>query len=304
MKRPTAMVCIGLFVAGAAGCSSAPSSSVAAAPAFAPVKPVAAVQPAPQPLPPRDPYLIATGPVTEEQQLDVVALRAGAITSLSADIDTRVQRNQILARLDDRELQDDRAAAEHKYQSLQSDLKNWQAEVQMRSADLKRAEQMREAGINTPEDLEHVRYNLTATQFEVERQREEMLAADAAVKSLDQELEKTHITAPFSGIVSQRFVRDGEYVAVGQKLFHLVGSSPLEVRFTIPGQQAGIVHRGQTVTISPTPDFAEPLTAVIRSISPVIDPGSGMLEVIAVLDHPSGKIMPGMIATVRVPLPR
>lgn len=298
MNRLTAIACTALLAIGAAGCSSTPSSTVAAAP----VKPLT-TQPAVRPSPPQSlPYVLATGPVTEEQQLDIVALRAGEITTLSADVDSQVQRNQMLARLDDRQLQDDRAAAEHKYQSLQSDLKNWQAEVDMRTVDLKRAEEMRQAGINTPEEYEHTRYNLTATKFEVERQREEMLAAEAAVKSLDEELGKTRIAAPFSGIVSQRFVRDGQYVTVGEKLFHLVGNSPMEVRFTIPGQQAGIIHRGQSVAVSPSPDFDNPVAATVRSVSPVIDPGSGMIEVTAVLAHRSERIMPGMIANVRIPL--
>jgi RND family efflux transporter MFP subunit len=293
------------------GCSPPPPSSVAAAPASTPQptsqpagQPAQPPQPAPQPPPPPSDFLTATGPITQEQQLDVVALRPGEIVSLDVDVDSSVQKNQALARIDDRELLDDRSAAEHKYQSLQSDLKNWQAEVQMRTVDLKRAQQMREAGINTQEEYEHTRYNLTATQYEVDRQREDALAADAAVKSLDQELAKTRIIAPFTGTISQRFVRAGQYVTAGEKLFHLVGHSPLEIRFTVPGQQVAAVRRGQSVAVSVSPDFAQPVPAVVRSVSPVIDPGSGMVEVTAVLSHPSANILPGMIASVRIPRPQ
>ncbi|MGB7354357.1 MAG: efflux RND transporter periplasmic adaptor subunit [Acidobacteriaceae bacterium] len=245
--------------------------------------------------------IVTTGPVTMEQQIDVVALRAGVVTSLTADVDSPVSQGQLLAQLDDRQVTADRDAARYKVQSLDSDLKNWQAEVDVRKTDLQRAEAMRQAGINTQEALDHARYDLTATQFEVDRQRGEMEAAQATLQSLQLELQKTRITAPFGGVVSQRYVRLGQYVNIGDRLFQITGNSPMEVRFTLPERDIPLMRRGERVIVSPTADFRETAAASVTHLSPVVDPGSGTIEVTAVLARRVPGLLPGMVANIRIP---
>lgn len=304
LKGIFAVMLAGLATMAAAGCSdgSAPGSgaTVAAASSPAPATSQNELQPAAQHAV-QQAYLIVTGPVTVEQQLDIVALRNGVLTVLNADVDTTVRSGQLLAQLDDRQLAADRSVAEFKAQSLAADLKNWESEVDVRQTDLKRAEEMRKDGINTQEALDHTRYDLTATQYEVERQRGEMQSAQAAVKSLDLELEKTKIAAPFDGVVSQRYVRQGEYVHVGDRLFQVTGNSPLEIRFTLPARDGTALQRGDEVSVSATPDFRGAAPATVTHISPVVDPGSGTIEVTAVLSRKIPGILPGIVASVRVP---
>lgn len=302
MSRLFAIISVCFFAAAVAGCASSrqPAASAAVVTASAAARPVAeAVNHPGTAAAPGD--LVVTGPVTMEQQLDVVAQRPGVISSLDADVDTDVRSGQLLARLDDRQLADDRSAAEYKAKSLEADLKNWEAEVEVRQADLRRAEELRKDGINTQEALDHAKYDLTATQYEVERQRGEMESAQAALRALDMEMEKTRIVAPFDGEVSQRYVRKGQYLHIGDRLFQVTGNSPLEVRFTLPAREGAVLRRGSLVTVSATPDFQVTAPAAVTHLSPVVDPGSGTIEVTAVLSRKMPGLLPGMVATVRVP---
>jgi RND family efflux transporter MFP subunit len=280
------------------GCTS--NSAQVSAAAMPAASPVHAATPKPDKVVPPPEWIVVSGPVTVEQQLDVVALRSGVIVALSADVDSVVQKNQLLGRLDGRQLEADRSAAQYKAQSLDSDLKNWESELHVREADMRRAEAMRKEGINTQEAYDHSRYDLTASQYEVERQRDEMLGAEANLKSLDLELEKTKLIAPFNGIVSQRYVRLGQYVTIGDKLFRVIGRSPLEVRFTLPGTDLALLKRGDLVTVSTTPDFQQITTAAVTHISPVVDPGSGTVEVTALLKQKLPGLQPGTIASIRI----
>jgi RND family efflux transporter MFP subunit len=301
MRHGTATLGALSLLLAALGCSGGNGGSGEPTVAAATATPTTAPKPARQPDDARANDLVTTGPVTMEQQIDVVALRAGVVTSLTADVDSTIGKGQMLAQLDDRQVTADRDAARFKMQSLESDLKNWQAEVDVRKTDLRRAEAMRQAGINTQEALDHVRYDLTATQYEVDRQRGEMQAAQATLQSLDLELQKTRITAPFGGVVSQRYVRLGQYVNVGDRLFQITGNSPMEVRFTLPERDIPLVHRGERVMVSPTPDFREAAAASVTHLSPVVDPGSGTIEVTAVLAKRIPGLLPGMVASIRIP---
>lgn len=299
MGRTKATMAATVVIAMGLGCSSGGTNTGTVA---------AAVQPPPAPVelpkelapaPVRD-AIVTSGPVIVEQQLDIVALRTGVIASLDADVGSNVHKGEILARLDDRQIAADRSAAAYKAQSLESDLKNWQSELDIRKTDLQRAEAMRQAGINTQEALDHARYDLQATEYEVERQRSEMKSAQATLQSLDLELEKAHIAAPFGGVVSQRYVRLGQYVVSGDKLFQITGNSPLEIRFTLPEKDVTVLKRGDLVTVSPAPDFRITSTASVTHLSPVVDPGSGTIEVTAVLSRKVPGLLPGMVASVRV----
>jgi membrane fusion protein, multidrug efflux system len=244
--------------------------------------------------------LVVSGPITLEQQLDIVALRSGVIVALPVDVDTVVQKGQLMAGLDARQLEADRNTAKYKVESLEADLKNWQSELQVRETDMRRAEAMHKEGITTQEAYDHSRYEVAASQFEVERQRGEMLSAKANLQSIDLELEKTKFVAPFKGVVAQRYVRLGQYVTTGDKLFRVMGASPLEVRFTLPGAEAVLLKRGDLVSVSATPEFQQTTDATVTHVSPVVDPGSGTIEVTAVLKSRLPGLIPGTVASVRI----
>jgi RND family efflux transporter MFP subunit len=297
MRRRSAAIAGAIGILFSVGCSSGHGPRTVAAAS----KPATVEVPKPPVTEAAGPGpIVTTGPVMVEEQIDLVALRAGIVAGLEADVGSTVRQGQILARLDDRQIAADRDAAEYKVHSLESDLKNWQAEVNVRKTDLQRAEAMRQAGINTQEALDHVRYDLQATEFEVERQNNELRSAQSTLQSRELELEKTRIGAPFNGVVSQRYVRLGQYVNVGDKLFQVTGNSPMEVRFTLPERDISALRRGALVTVSSAPDFAESTTATVTHVSPVVDPGSGTIEVTAKLTHNIAGLVPGMVASVRV----
>src|SRR5271165_2337828 len=281
---------------GTLGCSSAPPSTVAASsnsPVDKPPPPKVAATSEPE-------VFVAMGPIVVEQQLDVTALRDGVVTELMVDVDSPVKKGQLLARLDDRQLIVEREAAEHKLRSIEADVKNWESEVQVRQVDLQRSEAMLKDGIVTQQQVDHDRYNLNATQYEVDRERENALNARSNLQGIALELEKTRVSAPFSGIVARRYVRQGQRVSSGEKLFWVTAVEPLQVRFTLPEQYSRGMKLGDQLALTPTASPGDATSAKVIHISPVVDPASGTVEVIALLIKRSG-FRPGMTASIRVP---
>jgi len=278
------------------GCnSSAPPAG--AAPANSAVDPPPASK-APPVAPPD--VFVAIGPIVVEQQLDVVSLRDGVVSELGVDVNSAVKKGQLLARLDDRQLIAERDAIEHKLRSIEADVKNWEAELQVRQVDLQRSEDMLKAGIITRQQVDHDRYNVTATRFEVDRERENTLNAKSNLQSIELELEKTRITAPFDGVVARRYVRKGQRVSSGEKLFWVTAVEPLQVRFTLPEQYSRSLKVGDELNVAPVATPGTSASAKVIHVSPVVDPSSGTVEVIAVLARQS-VFRPGMTASIRVP---
>jgi RND family efflux transporter MFP subunit len=159
---------------------------------------------------------------------------------------------------------------------------------------------MMDAQLITKEQLEHARYKLVASQFEVQREKENARNAQATARSFELELEKTRIVAPFDGIVARRYVRLGQKVAKDDKLFWISGSGPMRVRFTLPEKYLGMVKKGDALTVTSAAAPEQKHSAVVTTISPVVDPASGTIEVQAQLAGASADLLPGMTVDVHL----
>jgi RND family efflux transporter MFP subunit len=285
----------GLIVLSA--CSDRATSSVAAAPA--PSKSPDPAQPDPKPDVVSE-ALTVSGPLIVEHQLDVLAQRDGIVTKLFSETGGRVRAGDLLAELDDRQLDADLQAARAKTRSTDADLKNWQAEARVLEADFSRAQKMYDAQLITREQWEHVKFKAEADQWDVQRVEQLLINYKEVEHSLELELEKTRIRAPFSGIVARRYVREGQQVAKGDRLFWVTAEAPLRMRFTLPEKYLGTLKRGQRLPLT-IPDFpSEAHTAKVVELSPVVDPTSGTFDGLVEVTGAVGRLHPGMSAILRI----
>lgn len=241
-----------------------------------------------------------TGPLVVDQQADVLAERDGRVVQVMVEIGDRVQKGQSLARLDSRELEASRDAAAAKVDSLKAQVREWQSEQEVDTADLHRADLMRADDIMDQEDWEHVKYKLQETVAEVARYKADESVAEFQLRALDVQLEQSRIFAPFAGVIGRRSVRLAQEVKKGDALFWLTAERPLHILFTIPEDNLRSFHTGTRLelTTSIYPQLRQ--DATVRRVSPVVDPASGSIEVIGDLDHPSPLLKPGMSMQVHL----
>jgi RND family efflux transporter MFP subunit len=283
------------------GCSQeppAPPAVLASSPSPSP-PPEPAARPV-QPAPVEAQSFTTTGPLVVEKQADVVTVRDGYITSVSAEIGDHVRRGQVLALLDDRALQAARAEKAARIDSLRAQVKTWQEEQKSNEADLRRADAMRAEKILDDEDWEHVQFKLSETKSQVARFQAETAAAEAELRAADVELSQSRIIAPFDGVVGRRLVHEAQAVKKGDALFWITAEGPLRVIFTVPESAMARFSRGAKLELT-TSDYPQlKQAAIVYRVSPVVDPASGSIEVIGSLEKPSPLLKPGMSMQVKL----
>ncbi len=140
--------------------------------------------------------------------------------------------------------------------------------------------------------------------MDIKRVTEMLNTAHDEERSLELELEKTKIAAPFDGLIARRYVREGQSISKGERLFWVTAERPLRLRFTLPEKFLGHLKAGQELPLT-SPDVPlEKYTVKIMEVSPVVDPSSGTIEILAELVGKAGNLRPGMTASVRVDYPR
>ena len=246
---------------------------------------------------------VASGPIIVENQVDVEAQRDGVVERVLAEPGTAVKKGQLLAALDDRQISAELEAARAKTRSTEADLRNWEAEAKVLDSDYARAEKMWEAKIIPQEQLDHAKYKAESDQWDVKRVSELLINAKQNEHSLELELEKTQITAPFNGMVARRYVRAGQTVARNDRLFWVTAIAPLQIRVTLPERFLGHIKSGTMIAVTPAEDLSSDrrYRARVIEVSPVVDPASDTIEIMAELSGDTSGLRPGMRANVHVP---
>ncbi len=239
--------------------------------------PVPAPAPAVKTAPPVeavDTGLVVSGPIIVEHQVDLTAQRDGVLAKIFFDAPARVKAGTMLAQLDDRQIAANLEAARAKSRSIAADLKNWQSEAEVLKADYVRAQRLWDLGLISQEQLQHAKYKAESDQWDIKRVEETLNTSHEEERSLELELEKTKITAPFDGLIARRYVREGQSVTKGDRLFWVTAEAPLLMRFTLPEKYFGHVRSVQQFEIT-SPDVpGEKHAARIREV----EPGNGSLE--------------------------
>ncbi len=296
MRSLIALLAVGA-VALAAGCGGTEPAASAVPGAAAP--PVAAAKTT-SPVDAADSSLVVTGPIIVEHQVEITAQRDGVLAKLFFDAPVRIKAGTVLARLDDQQISANLEAARAKSRGIAADLKNWQSEAQVLKADYGRQQNLWKLGLTSQEQLEHAKYKAESDQWDVERVQESLNTSHQEERSLELELEKTRIIAPFDGLIARRYAREGQSVAKGDRLFWVTAEAPLLMRFTLPEKYFGRVRASQQFEII-SPDVpTEKHAARVKQISPVIDPSSGTFEVLVELTGDRGGLRPGMTASLKV----
>ncbi|ADV61218.1 efflux transporter, RND family, MFP subunit [Isosphaera pallida ATCC 43644] len=265
------------------------------------------------------------GSLVGDEQAQIGARVAGRVESVTVDLGSRVATGDILAVLDQNEfalkvrlaqarVAQTRAALGLSEGQTRDDLAVDQVpSVRQEKALLDEAKALYDRSVTlaarnaiTPEEFRRFE-----AQYQVARARhaaainqvEELLAQyEGALADFDlarQEQADSIVRAPFDGIVAERFVAPGIYLAEGRPVVTLVRVDPLRYRAGVPERLAMNVALGQEVRI-----FLEgrdtPLIAQVTRISPSLDVLSRSLTIEADLPNPEGAYRAGLFAEAEI----
>lgn len=214
-----------------------------------------------------------TGVAWANQDVEVAAEESGVIREILADKGTTVRRGQALARIDGEVLEAQvaqaRAAAELAQQTWDRRKRLWE-EDQVGS------------------EIAYLEARFAAEQ------------TAAALRALEERLERTTVRAPFAGVLDQRMIEVGSMVSPGQALFRVVDLSPVKVVAGVPERYAPDVVPGTRagVYFDVLPD--ESFEAPIAYVGATVDPRNRTFPIELRMANPGRLIKPEMVANLEV----
>jgi RND family efflux transporter MFP subunit len=109
-------------------------------------------------------------------------------------------------------------------------------------------------------------------------------------------LNRTTIIAPFSGIVAERYMEEGEWAKVGDIMVRLVNTDLKEIQGRIQQRSAVFIKKGDAIEVT---DDQIKTMATVKALVPVGDAISRLYEIR--LDYQTPEWMAGYAVRIRVP---
>jgi RND family efflux transporter MFP subunit len=217
-------------------------------------------------------YISATANLVAEDQVKVLSEAEGRVQRLLVEEGDEVSKGQVLAIL----VQDEARIARSKIEHKASNAK----------AALERAEGTRQQGLISAEA-----YDKLKMEYEV---------ASQEVAEAEWELAKTVIRAPFSAVVTERFITLGQHLHPGDELFTVADYNPLVARIYLPERDVIELEEGREVRIAlaAKPDLS--FTGRIRQIAPVVDTATGTVKVTIEAVQPPASVRPGAFVSIGI----
>lgn len=213
-----------------------------------------------------------TAPIEAFAEADVIAKVEGEVREILFEEGNEVKEGQVLARLDG-----DR---------LRLELNEARARLQKMRSDFERNEELREKSLISEGEFEKLRYDLEA------------LEASYNLASL--ELDYTKIRAPIDGVISERYIKIGNTIRVGDPVFRVTSFDPLVVYLHVPEREYRQISPGQPVAIDIDALTGKRTFASVTRVSPVVDPETGTFKITIEIRDDERRIKPGMFGRMSV----
>lgn len=211
------------------------------------------------------------GTVEPIRTVGINAQVSGALLEVPVEEGDRVSTGQVVALLDDRE--------------IQAQLRSAEASFEVAEAAFARAEQLRERQVITQPE-----YEADRTAFE---------AARAQLDQLRTRVGFTRVRSPIGGVVTAKLVQAGDVVGTQGRLLEIAEVDTMVVRIAVSELDVVEIAEGDRVQVELDARPGETLQARVRRIFPSADPATRLVPVeVALEDADRARARPGFLARV------
>jgi membrane fusion protein (multidrug efflux system) len=212
-----------------------------------------------------------TGTIMANEEVEVKSEISGKIEGIFFKEGSLVNKGQLLVKLDD----DD----------LQAQINKLKIEIKLAEEKEARQKQLLAAAAISKEE------------YDISQANVNLLKANEFI--IKTNIEKTRVTAPFSGIIGLKNVSPGAIITPATSIATIQNVQPLKLEFSVPEKYNNLVTLGKVVEFK-VAGMNQTLKAAVYAKEPKIDASTRTTRVRASFANPGGKIFPGSFAEILI----
>jgi RND family efflux transporter MFP subunit len=249
------------------------------------------------------PALVVTAPVVAESITETVELPgtvrpirdslvasevAGRVASRAVENGDRVSKGQVLIRLDATRLLKD-------LDRVRAELDDVEAQLELALIQERRALDLYDQEILSQGEMDEA----VARRQSLEGRAS---ATEARIASIEDDIARTRIRAPFAGVVTEVHTEVGEWIETGGRVIRLADLGTVEIRLEVPESYYVRLTVGTVApaVVDALPDL--PLDGTIFAVVPHADRDARTFPVVVRAANPDGRVGAGMLVRVTLTL--
>jgi RND family efflux transporter MFP subunit len=252
------------------------------------------------------------------QEVDVMAKVSGYIRQIKVDIGDRVREGQLLATLEIPEMQDDLTRAAASIEEARAELATAKDELQRAQSAHEAAHlsynrvldvSKREPGLVPQQEVDEVHSRdlvaeaqMSAARSHISSCEQRIHVAQAEQSRLKTMVQYATITAPFAGVVTQRYANTGSLIQAGTSsqampVVRLSENGLLRLALPVPESQVPLVRLGEHVEVR-VPALHQSFPGKVARFADKVDQSTRTMKTELDVPNPTLVLVPGMYAEV------
>jgi membrane fusion protein (multidrug efflux system) len=214
----------------------------------------------------------ATATLESEREATLVSEAPGEVQAVLVEEGDHVRKGQVLARLESvrERLEHERAAVEAKRLSHEAE----------------RGATLSARGLLSQQAAEQSAF----------AQQSQAAATQLAALTLA----KTEIRAPYDGVITRRYVKQGMWLAATQAAFDIANFSDLKARISVPERAAAQLRTGQAVTLAADAVPGVNFSGRVERVAPIVDRATGTVAATIAVNGNDARLRPGLFVRLEV----
>jgi RND family efflux transporter MFP subunit len=248
---------------------------------------------------------VFTGSLEPKSRFDVAPKVAGWLKELLVDVGDTVERNQVIAVLDDEEFAQEVEQARAELQVAKANAANYASDLDIAKREYERSKQLREKQIASASELDVSEASFNASQTRYKVSLAQVAQKEAALKTALVRLSYTKVQAFWeegdqARVVGERFVDEGELLSVNQPIVSILENNPLTAVVYVIERDYPKVTIGQQAIISTDAYPGRTFTGSITRIAPLLKESSRQARLEVEVPNSDLMLKPGMFVRARV----
>lgn len=211
---------------------------------------------------------------------------SGRIEDVTAQPGDAVSKGDALIQVDVETLTLDRDLA-------RSNAEATKAQMELAEVQLERVQALVTRGVTTASNLDEAQSTLAGLRANRDAQEDQVSAAELRLRNAT-------LHAPFDGIISERNVEPGQYVAIGTPLMTVVDLSKVEMQANAAVGAGSLLKPAQSVTVRVDGIAGRTFAGTVARINPVAEAETRTIPVYVTIDNAEGMLLGGMFATGQI----
>jgi RND family efflux transporter MFP subunit len=242
--------------------------------------------------------LSVVGNLVAAATVEAVPKVSGRLETVNVRLGDRVSRGQTLAKVEDREIEEQVNQAKASFDVAAATIRQREADLKLAQTNLDRSRNLFERQLIPRQTFDDTEAKYQAALASVDLARAQFAQAKARLDELNINLANTVITSPVSGFVGKRALDPGAWVTPNSALISVVDIGIVRLVANIVEKDLRRIAQGikADVSVDAFPD--EKFEGRIAHVAPVLDPATRTAQIEVDINNASFRLKPGMYARV------